>query len=99
MARSSCLLIAFCALAFTGQAMAGQSTSIKSWDHDAKLRFFSWMIITDASKPCDRVVAVRERGYSVLATCTNGTKKHHYQVDQIRLKPDFAQRWDRAVGR
>lgn len=102
MARSSCFLIAFLALTFTGQAMAGQSTSIKSWDHDAKLRFFSWMIINDAGKPCDRVVAVREAGYGVAATCTarlgRKSKTHHYRVDQIGLKPDFAERWTRAIG-
>lgn len=103
MVRSSCLLIAFCAVAWAGQATAGQSTSIRSWDHDARMRFFSWMVIGDAGKPCDRVIAVREFGYGVSATCVSqvrGKRKiHHYRVDQLRMKADFSQRWDRAIGR
>ena len=71
-----------------------------AWSHDERMRLYSWVIINDNLRECNRVLDVVEKNDgSVLATCSayavegGVVKVRRYRVDQLPLKPGFSERW------
>lgn len=71
-----------------------------AWSHDERMRLYSWVIINDNLRECNRVLDVVEKNDgSVLATCSaysvegEVVKVRRYRVDKLPLKPGFSERW------
>ena len=79
----------------------GKPAAVNAWSHNELMRLYSWVIINESEHECNRVLNVQERNDGgVLATCSSyapAGKMLRYRVDQLPLKPGFAERWFRVT--
>lgn len=82
----------------------GKPPAVTAWNHAELMRLYSWVIINDSEHECNRVLDVLERSDGgVLATCSayeqtgKAQKILRYRVDQLPLKPGFAEHWFRVT--
>ena len=79
----------------------GKPVAVNAWSHNELMRLYSWVIINESEHECNRVLDVQERSDGgVLATCSAyapAGKMLRYRVDQLPLKPGFAERWFRVT--